>query len=266
MSEINITPEPKTETQEHIDAMVAKAEGRTPEQKPAGDPADAGDQAQAERPAWLPEKFATPEDMAKAYAALEGKMGGKKEGEEPVKPESQADADEAANKAVEAAGLDMDALGNKIVANGDLDAEDYEKLAKQGISKDMVQSYVAGQQALANQLVTRMHDTVGGEDAFNDLLGWAGENMSKDEIEAFNATVDNGSEASVKLALQGLHSRYKAAGGSTPNLVGGKRQATTGDVFRSTAEVTKAMSDPRYSRDAAYRSDVMNKLARSSVI
>lgn len=265
MTEVNITPEQKTDTQAHIDAMVAKSEGQQ-QQTPPAEPAAKPD-GTPERPAWLPEKFATPEDMAKAYAALEGKMGGKKEGDEPAKPEAQAEADDAANKAVEAAGLDMDALGNKIAQNGDLDAEDYAKLAKQGISKEMVQSYVAGQQAIASQMVSRMHETVGGEEQFNSLLSWAGENLSKDEITAFNNTVDTGSEAAVKLALQGLHSRYREAGGATPNLVGGKRvPATGGDVFRSTAEVTKAMSDPRYQRDPAYRADVMAKLGRSSVI
>ena len=267
MTEVNITPDAKGDTQAHIDAMAAKADGQQqpPAQQQATPPTDPN--AAPERPAWLPEKFATPEDMAKAYAALEGKLGGKKEGDEPAKPEAQAEADDAANKAVEAAGLDMEALGNKIVQNGDLDADDYAKLAKQGISKEMVQSYVAGQQAIAQQMVTRMHETVGGEEQFNSLLSWAGENLSKDEIAAFNATVDNGSEAPVKLALQGLHSRYREAGGATPNLVGGKRVPSTGgDVFRSTAEVTKAMSDPRYQRDPAYRADVMAKLGRSSVI
>lgn len=265
MTEVNITPEQANETQAHIDAMAAKADGQ-PAPAPEGGPAET-----PERPAWLPEKFATPEDMAKAYAEMERKQsapnGDEAGGENDTQNEQQAEADDAANKAVEAAGLDMDALGNKVVQNGDLDPEDYEKLAKQGISKEMVQNYVAGQQAIAAQLVSRMHETVGGEDSFNELLGWAGENLSPDEIAAFNSTVDSGSEAQVKLALEGLQSKFKASGGEAPNLIGGRRQnAGAGEVFRSTAEVTKAMADPRYGRDPAYRADVMAKLARSNVM
>ena len=38
----------------------------------------------AERPEWLPEKFQSPEDMAKAYGELESKMG-----EEPESSEDE---------------------------------------------------------------------------------------------------------------------------------------------------------------------------------
>lgn len=262
MTEVNITPEAGTETQEQIDAMVAKSEGKeTPpastEQKP-------------ERPDWLPEKFATPEDMAKAYAEMEKKQGSgetEQNTDGETNEEANAEADAAVTGVVEAAGLDMQALGQKITEKGDLDDSDYEALAKQGVSKEMVQQYVSGQQAIAAKLVSDLHSQVGGEEQFNELIGWAAENLSKDEIEAFNATVDNGTPAAVKLALKGLEAQRTAAEGSKPNLIGGTRQgATGGDVYRSTAEVTAAMSDPRYTKDAAYRADVMAKLGRSNVM
>lgn len=270
MSEVKITPEQGGDSPEHIAAMVAKAEGRTPEQEAAGDPAPTTEQAQPERPAWLPEKFKSPEDMAKAYAELEGKLGGKenkngeaKDGE--AGEVSQEDADKAAQEAVEQAGLDMEALGDKLVEKGELDDSDYEALAKAGISRQMVDAYVAGQQALGQQMVERMHQTVGGEETFNSILEWAGENLSADEIEAFNDTVDNGSESAVKLALEGLHAKFKASGNSAPNLLQGTKPTANGDVFRSTAELVRAMNDPRYAKDPAYRADVEQKLARSSI-
>jgi len=37
------------------------------------------------------------------------------------------------------------------------------------------------------------------------------------------------------------------------------------DVFRSNAEVTAAMKDPRYENDTAFRQDVRDKLERSEV-
>ena len=45
----------------------------------------------------------------------------------------------------------------------------------------------------------------------------------------------------------------------------GKAPKSSGDVFRSQAEVVEAMSDPRYDRDPAYRNDVFEKLSRSDI-
>ena len=45
----------------------------------------------------------------------------------------------------------------------------------------------------------------------------------------------------------------------------GKPAGSNRDVFRSQAEVVQAMSDPRYDRDPAYRSDVFEKLERSNL-
>ena len=66
---VEIRQEPQPETQEHVDAMVAKAENA--QQEPQQENLDS---AKDERPEWLPEKFKTPEDMAKSYTELERKM------------------------------------------------------------------------------------------------------------------------------------------------------------------------------------------------
>ena len=43
------------------------------------------------------------------------------------------------------------------------------------------------------------------------------------------------------------------------------KAAAPADAFRSQAEVVRAMSDPKYDRDPAYRNEVMEKLARSDL-
>ena len=45
----------------------------------------------------------------------------------------------------------------------------------------------------------------------------------------------------------------------------GKAAQSSGDVFRSQAEVVKAMSDSRYEKDPAYRKDIYDKLERSDL-
>ena len=72
---VTIAQGEEKDDQEHIDAMVAKADGDSP-QTP-----DNQESTTDERPEWLPEKFKTPEDMAKSYAALEKKMSGGKDTE-----------------------------------------------------------------------------------------------------------------------------------------------------------------------------------------
>ena len=59
------THEEQGESQEHVEAMIAKGEQLEQNNNPN----------QEERPDWLPEKFKTPEDMANAYSNLEKKMG-----------------------------------------------------------------------------------------------------------------------------------------------------------------------------------------------
>ena len=63
-------------------------------------PSDSSDQE--DRPDWLPEKFSSPEEMAKSYASLEAKMSGNEPQEEAEAPEV-----EEAIEAVENAGLDL---------------------------------------------------------------------------------------------------------------------------------------------------------------
>ena len=47
------------------------------------------------------------------------------------------------------------------------------------------------------------------------------------------------------------------------NMVQGKAPRQSNDQFRSQQEVVKAMGDPRYEEDPAYRRDIMEKLQRS---
>ena len=44
-----------------------------------------------------------------------------------------------------------------------------------------------------------------------------------------------------------------------------RHQQNKGDVFRSQAELVRAMSDPRYENDPAYRQDIVEKLDRSDI-
>lgn len=241
----------------HDAAMAAKfdaAQGQQPSEQPNPPP------AAAERPAWLPEKFASAEDMAAAYAELE-----KKQGQGRQEPAAVPETPEAAQAQVEAAGLDFDALSSEYDTNGGLTAATYEKLAAAGIPKETVDAYIAGQEALAQQGIDQVLSEFGGAEGYGQMVKWAAANLPREQIEAFNHAMDNGTVDSIKLTIAGLQARYVAANGSEPKLLNGDGGAATEDTFRSTAELTAAMRDPRYAKDPAYRADVQAKIARSNV-
>ena len=59
--------------------------------------------------------------------------------------------------------------------------------------------------------------------------------------------------------------RYNDTIGKEGQMITGTAPKSDGSVFRSQAEVVKAMRDSRYDRDPAYRQDIQNKLARSNI-
>ena len=69
----------------------------------------------------------------------------------------------------------------------------------------------------------------------------------------------------IQLAVAGLKSEYVNANGSEGRMYTGKAPTNKGDVFRSQAELVRAMSDPRYDNDPAYRQDIVEKLDRSDI-
>lgn len=256
---VTIKQEPQPESQEHIDAMVAKADNaqNEPVQENLESTTD-------ERPEWLPEKFKTPEDLAKSYAELEKKMSSGDT--EPVKTETEIPSSEAAD-VVENAGLNFDAMQEEYQANQGLTEATYESLAKSGIPKEVVDSYIAGQEQLATSLRTTMFDSVGGEDAYGTMMEWASTNLTSNETQAYNDTMNSGNSDQIQMTVHGLKARYTAANGSDPKLISGDTtSANAGGRFDSVAQLTEAMRDPRYAKDSAFRQSVQNKLSNSSIL
>lgn len=216
------------------------------------------------RPEWLPEKFKSPEDMAKAYSELESKLGGNKPTEPNATP-SDNQVPENPQAELQKQGLDMNEFSQEFAAKGELSQESYEKLSKAGFNKDLVDNYIAGQQARAAQFEGDIMSEVGGNERYTEMVAWAKANMSPSEIAAYNAAVSSGNADQAKLAALGLSAKFGKAVGSEPErmLGGGKGGAV--DVFESTAQVTKAMADPAYRNDPAYRAKVQAKLARSNI-
>ncbi|MHC2479982.1 capsid assembly protein [Rhizobium leguminosarum] len=240
---------------EHNALMVEKFQNQSGTvDKPAETP--------AERPSWLPEKFQTPEALAEAYAALERKQSSGTETPAPKPADAPA---EEARDALASVGLDFDAFGTEFAEKGALSDESYAKLAEKGLTKEIVDDFIAGQEAKTQLHRAEVLLAVGGEDTYTQMTEWAASNLTPAEIEAYNDQVDSGSITAAKMAVQGLKARFEAANGAEPELLNGETGGNSTEVFRSTAELTAAMRDPRYKKDPAYREDVKRKLSKSSL-
>ena len=118
---------------------------------------------------------------------------------------------------------------------------------------------------LTEQDVEGLKGIVGGEEGYQNILAWAQTNLTENEQNMYDAVIDRGDPLSCYFAVQAIWSRYRDSVGSDGRLITGKAPSTQGDLFRSQAEVVRAMSDSRYEKDAAYRKDIEQKLARSNI-
>ena len=111
----------------------------------------------------------------------------------------------------------------------------------------------------------QLYKMVGGEKAYDSMMEWAGQTLSKEEIEMYDSVMESGSANSIYFAVQALSNKYSEAVGSEGQLLTGRGSAESNAVFRSQSELVQAMNDPRYDNDPAYRSDVMTKLENSDL-
>lgn len=228
-------------------------------------------------------KYKSAEELEKAYLELQRKLGerpadeeeGDEEGEEeePVEGQEEApedgDEEEGEEEATEALQALVDAAEE--FENGRISDETIDRLSKLD-SRELVETWAeyissqkeqAEQAQLTQQQTNDIYKAVGGDKAYAEMVGWAAENLSADEIAAYDAVVNSGDYNATYWAVQGLRARFADSVGVEGQVYSGARAPKPADGFRSQAELARAISDPRYRDDPAYRIDVQEKLARS---
>ena len=252
-------PPPPEGTKEHEQAMVQLAE-------------EAGAvERDDEQPAWLPDKFESPEDMAKAYHELEKKLSSNSESvtdsdEGTPPPQTPPLNIEEARKTLSDQGLDYDKYYKEYLENSTLSEESYKELHEKGMSTEMVNSWIDGQQAISEQLQNVAYDSVGGQEQYNLMVEWAGNNLSTPEIDAFNFALENGTNDQTLFAIKSLNAQYQLANGSSPNLLQGSTGGSSAEAFSSLAQMSEAMKDPKYQTDPNFREEVTRKLEASNLM
>jgi hypothetical protein len=216
-------------------------------------------------------KYKDAQELEKAYIELEKKLGSQNNQETDSEPEPEQEQEPTQySTQIEAISRAAEEFNFK----GELSAETLAQF-EQMSSKELVQAYFEYEQnlptfdapqsvELSQGDINTIQNSVGGEAAYQQLVGWAAQNFSEAEIQAFDNVVDSGNVAAINLALAGLQARYTDANGYEGKMIQGKTAAPA-DTFKSQAEVVRAMSDRRYDRDPAYRDEVMQKLSRSEL-
>ena len=219
-------------------------------------------------------KFKSQDDLLKAYNELQSKLG-KSEPEEEEEPseepveatEEEKEEDVEISENVKT----FTEIATRFDAEGGLTPEDMETLTSMD-SKALIETYFkyhavqtakATQEVATAQQLKSIRDSVGGDEAYGQMIQWAGQNLSPEEIDSFNSVANSNNAAALSFAVEALSNRWKSVEGYEAPLVTGKKAPSKGKAFRSQAELARAISDPRYSTDPAYRMDVEEKLARS---
>ena len=232
-----------------------------------------GEQRAQEENRMLAGKYESAEELEKAYIELQKKLGESNDGLREEAQQQQGRREEE----VEEQQVDADPLLDLLQSasneyyenNGKLSDETFEKLTQMD-SKDLLEAYMQAQaqpqvEDFTADQVSEIQNFVGGEEQYNNLVGWASQNMPENFVNAFDNLISVGDPDMIKLAVTCLQAAFQEANGYEGRMLSGKPAQTKQDVFRSQAEVVAAMSDPRYDKDPAYRQDVFAKLDRSDL-
>lgn len=219
-------------------------------------------------------KFKSAEDLEKAYLELQKKLGQKDEGVDDDSaptddsvPEEEEEVQSPVSKRVD---FLKEASEEYYSNDNELKPETIQKL-KEMPSEELIEAYlelqknnpVAKAQPLSDDAAKTIVDSVGGQNAYNDTLAWAADNLKPEEVAAYDNVVNSGNKDAIFFAVQALNQRYKDSVGFEGQQISGRAPKSTVKGFRSNAELANAISDPRYRNDPAYRYDIEQKLAAS---
>ena len=216
-------------------------------------------------------KFEDAEALEKAYIELQSKLGEPKEEKAEVKEEKTEAKEEVKEEPKEEPDYEfLDKLWEES-KNEKYSDELLDKLndMKPADVAQLYLNYRSGvdtePQELTQEQATELQKSVGGEKQYNTMLQWASKNFDEAEISRYDKVMESGDPDAAYFAVQALAAKYNDGVGVEGKMLTGKPAKSDGDQFRSQAEVVRAMSDPRYEKDPAYRQDVYDKLERSNV-
>ena len=225
-----------------------------------------GEQMQEAQDNLLAGKYKNAEELEKGYLELQQKLNTKEE--EPA----QEEVEEEESTAEEAEANILDQLWEEAGTEEGYTQESLDKLRKMSVD-ELAQMHLEYRDSVTKEQpqnrdfteadVKELKGIVGGEKNYANMMQWAQGALNEQEIKMFDAVMAKGDPLGAFFAVRALGYAYNDAVGYDGKMVQGKPPKQSSDQFRSQQEVVRAMADPRYEEDPAYRMDVMEKLERS---
>lgn len=250
-----------------------------------------GEELMAKQEKMLAGKYKSSEDLEAAYLELQKKLGDTSE-TNSQEPETEYELySDDGNVNYETANelygnqlgelfknnnIDPFAMSKHFEENnGTLDDTMYEQLSKAGLSRNVVDNYLDGvrnevgfstdtaEPVLSQTEVDEIKGIAGGEDGYDALMEWAGNNLSKEDAKNYDDVLATANKSAIKFAVKALIGQYEDSQGRDSRIVTGKESST--ENYRSMAEVVRDMNKPEYQNDEAFRDDVLRKLSASNL-
>ena len=240
---------------------------------------EVGEKLVAEQEQLLAGKYKSAEELESAYLSLQKKLGQTEEEEVDYEStdegyEEEEGDDEEVSEYAPAVNLITEASEEYYANDGQLSEETIESFSSMS-SQDLVNAYLeiqaknpqaqAQSYELSDAQVNSVINAAGGQQNYDTVIEWAASNLNERQVDAFDSVVDSGNPAAINIAFQGLQSAYNEANGYEGRMIQGKAPSSSGNSFRSQAELVAAMGDPRYDTDEAYRDDVLRRLDQSDL-
>lgn len=252
----------------HADAMAHRFDNQGQPPPPANN--------EPQRPENVPEKFwkdgkVDTEGLLQAHGELETKLGANTL--EPERPDPKALESNNEPGLQGQLGIESDSWARYTrEAGGEgLSDESYTELAAKGLDRQLVDTYIEGQKAVGERIVSSAKSMFSGDDAtqteqYGTMTAWAQENYTPEQAESFNAAMNSGSQDKAAEAFRNMKSNYENVEGVRPSLVSGDAgRSDGGDTYASMQQVTTDMKTPLYKTDPAERARVHAKLDRSNI-
>ena len=244
-----------------------QAEGELTEEEKSA--LEVGEKLAEQQDQLLAGKFKDAEELEKGYIELQKKLGSQEEKTEEKTPEAKEEKEDTTDE------IDTSFLNTlwEEAKGGEYKEETLKQLANMD-SREIAQMYLKDRSerpettespGLTEEHIGQLKGVAGGEEGYGEMMQWASDNLSDREVKMYDDVMDQGNPLAAYFAVQALAYRFNDAKGVDGQMLTGKAAKATGDVFRSQAEVVRAMSDPQYDKDPAYRQDIYDKLERSNL-
>ena len=225
-----------------------------------------GEQMEQAQEQLLAGKYKNAEELEKGYLELQQKLSNKEApAEEPTAEETTEET--------EAEQTVLDRIWEEATSREEFSPELTEEISKMS-STDLANMYLdyrqnqeaepqQGGRDFSQEEITQLKGIVGGDKNYTNMIDWAQKSLNQQEVKMFDAVMERGDPLAAFFAVRSLAYAYNDAVGYDGNMVQGKAPRQSNDQFRSQQEVVRAMADPRYDDDPAYRREIMDKLERS---